>query len=93
VEQPQPDHVVRFEKPRSAWDRVGSAAVVAGRNLLVVGCESLLSSPSGRYPFIPPLVRPPTTRSWKMAISTQIGTIATISAAEMIGQGNENSPW
>jgi hypothetical protein len=31
-------------------------------------------------PFTPPAVNPPTTRSWKTAISTQIGTIAMIRA-------------
>lgn len=43
-------------------------------------------------PFMPPCVRPPTTRSWKSAMMIEIGTMATTSAAEMIGQGNENSP-
>ena len=47
----------------------------------------------GGQPFMPPAVSPPTTRSWKTAIRIEIGTMATISAAEMIGQGNENSPW
>ena len=41
---------------------------------------------------MPPLVKPPTTRSWNTAISMQIGTIAMISAAEMSGHGNANSP-
>ena len=48
--------------------------------------------PTSRQPFMPPLVSPPTTRSWKTAIRMETGTIATMSAAEMIGQGNENSP-
>ena len=45
------------------------------------------------HPFIPPLVSPPTTRSWNTAIRIDTGTMATISAAEMIGQGKANSPW
>jgi len=44
-------------------------------------------------PFTPPAVNPPTTRSWNTAIRIEIGTIATISAAEIRGQGNAYSPW
>lgn len=43
-------------------------------------------------PFNPPAVSPPTTRSWKIAITMATGTIATINAAEMIGHGNVYSP-
>ena len=44
-------------------------------------------------PFKPPEVRPLTTFSWKITISTTMGTMATTSAAEMIGHGKANSPW
>ena len=46
-----------------------------------------------RHPFTPPVVSPPTTRSWNTAMRMQIGTIATLSAAEMSGHGNAHSPW
>lgn len=60
-------------------------------------CESPAGQPGGSeaspQPFTPPAVRPLTTRSWNSAIRIAIGTIATISAAEMIGHGKANSPW
>lgn len=51
-----------------------------------------LSSDFYTQPFNPPCVKPPTTRSWKIAISTATGTMVTINAAEMMGQGKVNSP-
>src|SRR5262245_18599874 len=44
-------------------------------------------------PLIPPAVKPPTTRSWNTAIRIEIGTIATISAADISGHGKAYSPW
>src|SRR5215217_2628944 len=44
-------------------------------------------------PLRPPCISPPTTRSWKLAIRTAIGTRATIRAAEIRGQGKAYSPW
>ena len=57
------------------------------------GREKIAGHERRDQPLTPPAVSPPTTRSWKSAISSEIGTMATMSAAEMSGHGNANSPW
>jgi len=81
--------IVRSEESAHAKKgrtRILPPGVILARRVRRLGLRSL-------QPFTPPEVKPPTTRSWKMAIRMQIGTMAMISAAEMSGHGNANSPW
>ena len=78
---------------REKWRDTGPVAQRGEDAMLARLARRRRGDRAGGQPLTPPAVSPPTTRSWNTAIMMQIGTSAMISAAEMSGHGNANSPW